>query len=192
MQIPNTLKDLVFEVPILLSPKQCNEMIGKAEHCGFETASIQSETGTEVRPDIRNNDRLFMDNPELGKLLWTRLRARFSSPFRGASAIGLNTRFRIYRYRPGQFFDWHQDGTYRPDETQESRFTLLIYLNDDFARGGTSFADVFSPHVFGDFTIAPETGKALVFHHPLSHRGEPVKAGQKYVLRSDVMFSLPV
>lgn len=191
MQIPDTLKDLVFEVQDLLSPAQCNAMISKAERHGFDAASIRSEVGTEIRADIRNNDRLFMDDPELAEALWTRLYARFSRPFKDASAIGLNTRFRIYRYRPGQFFDWHQDGTFRPDENQESRFTLLIYLNDNFAGGGTSFADVFSPHVFRDFTIAPKTGKALVFHHPLSHRGEAVQVGQKYVLRSDVMFSLP-
>jgi hypothetical protein len=33
---------------------------------------------------------------------------------------------------------------------------------------------------------------ALLFHHPISHRGDPVIAGRKYVLRTDVMYARPM
>ncbi|WP_315705976.1 MULTISPECIES: hypothetical protein [unclassified Bradyrhizobium] len=36
--------------------------------------------------------------------------------------------------------------------------------------------------------ITPEQGMALLFHHPIMHRGDPVTRGRKYVLRSDVMY----
>jgi hypothetical protein len=29
---------------------------------------------------------------------------------------------------------------------------------------------------------------ALLFHHPILHRGDPVAVGRKYVLRTDVMY----
>ena len=88
----------------------------------------------------------------------------------------------------GRFFDWHQDGEYSRPDGAVSKFTFMIYLNDVTDGGGTTFADVFSPHVFGDFTIKPAVGKALMFQHRLSHRGDPISSGEKYVLRSDVMF----
>lgn len=112
----------------------------------------------------------------------------FPNTFKGHRAIGLNERFRIYRYRPNQFFDWHQDGEFRTPSGLRSLFTMLIYLSEDCVGGGTSFADVFSPFVFDDFTIDPREGKALFFHHPLSHRGDQIVSGEKFVLRTDVMF----
>jgi hypothetical protein len=36
--------------------------------------------------------------------------------------------------------------------------------------------------------ITPVKGMALLFHHPVLHRGDAVTAGRKYVLRTDVMY----
>jgi hypothetical protein len=30
---------------------------------------------------------------------------------------------------------------------------------------------------------------ALLFHHPIAHKGEPVRRGWNYVLRTDIMFA---
>ena len=35
--------------------------------------------------------------------------------------------------------------------------------------------------------VKPRQGMALIFAHPLLHKGEPVVSGRKYVLRTDVM-----
>ena len=188
MTIPSCLKDLVLELPRFLDAEFCARMIHHAESMGFDPATITTEDGSSVVPDIRNNGRVILDDAGLANDLWTRLRRTFAKPFKGQTAIGLNERLRLYRYSPGQFFDWHQDGEYRRSPTVVSRFTMLVYLNDAFEGGGTTFSDVFSPQVFPDFTIRPETGKALLFHHPLSHEGDPVQHGQKHVLRTDVMF----
>lgn len=189
MTIPHDLRGFVFEKDAFESPAFCRDLITRAHDMGFQAAPITSETGTGVMPDIRNNDRVIFDDPDLASALWKKARALFSEPFKGNRAMRLNDRFRAYRYRPGQFFDWHQDGTYADTDGQRSVFTMMLYLNDGYEGGGTSFADVFSPHVFRDFTIAPRLGKALFFHHPLSHRGDPVVRGAKYVLRTDVMFA---
>ncbi|MCR9058127.1 2OG-Fe(II) oxygenase [Roseibium album] len=188
MPIPSVLEHLVFEISEFADAGFCNRVIDRANDLGFQPATITSESGTSVTPEIRNNDRVIFDDVEFANELWIRVSPNFRHPFKGWTAIGINERFRVYRYVPGQFFDWHQDGEYIRPDGAVSKFTLMIYLNDGADGGGTSFADVFSPHVFADFTIEPATGKALIFHHPLSHRGDPINSGEKYVLRSDVMF----
>lgn len=188
MSIPEVLYDRVFEAAEFVSADFCKQMIAEAHELGFKKATISTERGVEAVPGIRNNDRVIFDDPELAKTLWLKAKPAFSAPFKGAVAIGLNERFRLYCYHPGQFFDWHQDGEYRSPGGAVSRFTMMVYLNEEFEGGSTSFADVFSPFHFADFTIRPATGKALFFHHPLSHRGDPVLSGVKYALRTDVMF----
>jgi hypothetical protein len=42
---------------------------------------------------------------------------------------------------------------------------------------------------FENVSVAPAPGLALVFDHYLMHEGAPVIEGQKYVLRTDVMYS---
>jgi len=61
--------------------------------------------------------------------------------FKGRVASGLNERLRFYRYDPGQKFDWHQDGYYERENGERSQFTFMVYLNDGFGGGGTSFVD---------------------------------------------------
>jgi hypothetical protein len=188
MTIPSVLEHLVFEISEFADIAFCNRVIDRATNLGFEPATITTENGTSVTPDIRNNDRVIFDDVDFAEELWIQVSRNFLKPFKGLTAVGINERFRVYRYVPGQFFDWHQDGEYSRSDGSVSKFTLMIYLNDGTDGGGTSFADVFSPHVFADFTIKPAMGKALIFHHPLSHRGDPINSGEKYVLRSDVMF----
>jgi hypothetical protein len=59
-------------------------------------------------------------------------------------------------------------------------------LSDD---GSTSFTiNPSSSSNGGMLRVTPKTGMALLFHHPILHRGDPVIAGRKYVLRTDVMY----
>ena len=71
---------------------------------------------------------------------------------------------------------------------ERSQFTFMVYLNDGFGGGGTSFADP-RRRLFDAFTVVPKKGSALFFYHHLDHRGDEVTSGRKYVLRSDVMYS---
>ncbi len=57
----------------------------------------------------------------------------------------------------------------------------MIYLNAG-ARGGETR--------FENCSITPAPGLALIFDHYLMHEGARVVEGQKYVLRSDVMYGL--
>lgn len=57
----------------------------------------------------------------------------------------------------------------------------MIYLNDDFEGGETTFPGLW---------IAPKQGTALIFMHHLYHSGREVTKGIKYVLITDVMYRL--
>ena len=92
---------------------------------------------------------------------------------------GLNERLRVYRYGAGQYFRKHRDGCFQRSLEERSFLTLMLYLNDDFVGGET---------VFEGAVVRPRTGSALWFFHPLLHEGREVRAGQKYALRTDVMY----
>lgn len=55
----------------------------------------------------------------------------------------------------------------------------MIYLNEDFVGGETSFDEL---------NIVPKTGMAFCFIHEQKYVGNPVSQGFKYVLRSDIMY----
>jgi hypothetical protein len=120
-----------------------------------------------------------VDTPARAHELWSRLSAHMPPVLEGRRATGLNERLRFYRYGPGQQFAPHTDGCHRRPNGDESLLTLMIYLNGGARGGATRFENA---------VITPEAGLALVFDHYLVHEGAPVVEGQKYVLRSDVMY----
>ncbi|NUP06503.1 MAG: oxidoreductase, 2OG-Fe(II) oxygenase [Polyangiaceae bacterium] len=170
----------LFTIDNFLSKSECAHLVELAEQRSFEPAPITTSRGFEMMPDVRNNTRVMIDDAPRAASLWSRL-----SPFiraeRVGLPVGLNERFRFYRYRPGQCFRWHYDGRFRRDEMEESALTFMVYLNEDFEGGATEFD-------LPARSVVPHTGTALIFEHRLRHQGAPVVSGTKYVLRSDVMF----
>ena len=169
----------VYVVPDLLTPEECREFIVLTEAQGYAAAPITTVSGFAMRPDIRNNTRVIVDDVERAEILWQRSRDEIPSFFRGRQAIGLNERFRFYRYDPGERFAPHRDGAYRRDNGEMSLLTFLVYLNAGFAGGET---------VVEGLSITPKLGMSLIFEHQLLHEGAAVTSGRKYVLRSDVMY----
>ncbi len=168
-----------FTIHGVLSDDECEALVREAEAIGFTDAPITTAIGFVMRPDIRNNTRVILDDRPRAQRLWERVAPRIPTVHRHATVVGLNERFRFYRYREGQYFEWHRDGAFRRNAEESSMLTLLVYLNDDYLGGHTEF---------GDFQAAePRRGMVLVFEHGLRHRGAPVLRGTKYVLRTDVM-----
>lgn len=172
-----------------LTKEECRAFIALGETAAFEAAPIYSTKGPQMRTDIRDNGRVIIDDPSAADQLWDKLSPLIEAPLRGRwMPLGLNERIRLYRYEPGQQFDWHVDGTYVPDEGSESVLTFMVYLNDGFTGGETIFGTQDGPEYHETMVIEPEEGTALLFFHRVLHRGAPVKKGLKYVLRTDVMF----
>jgi hypothetical protein len=173
------ITDEIFTVADFSSAAECDEYIRVAEGVGFTDAPINTTFGQQVRRDVRNNTRVMIDDVALAHELWSRAAVFVPGVLGRWHAIGVNERLRFYRYDVGQQFDWHHDGAFERPNGERSRLTFMIYLNDDFAGGETSFND----HV-----VVPRKGLSLFFAHQLRHKGQPVIKGRKYVLRTDVMY----
>ncbi|MBL8670591.1 MAG: 2OG-Fe(II) oxygenase [Alphaproteobacteria bacterium] len=174
-----------------LSAAECDAYIGLSEGIGFADAPVNTARGMVMMKELRNNERVMLDDAARAASLWERLRPAIPVRFKKRwQPVGLNERLRFYRYDPGQQFDWHHDGYFGRDSGERSFFTFMVYLNDGFDGGETAFAHALHGGE-GDrgFRVRPQAGRALMFHHPILHKGEPVLRGRKYVLRTDVMYA---
>merc|ERR1711997_560559 len=129
--------------------------------------------------------------------------------------MGLNEYVKFYRYDEGNYFKIHRDGAYSRNDVsyrdpknpekpinlkerqgEQSFITFIVYLNEGFEGGETTFhaGSVYSSEtgklVAPDpVNCVPETGKALIFQHDILHEGAKLVSGQKYAFRMDVMYS---
>jgi len=178
--------DAIFVLHDFLTPEECAAFIRVSEQSGYDDAPITTAAGFLMRKDIRNNDRLMVDDPELAQKLFERAKPGLVEKWFQWHLLGFNERWRYYRYKPGQRFAPHTDGSYFRPNGDVSQFTFMIYLNDDFEGGQTAFE---LPLAKSRLMVQPERGKALVFYHRQVHEGCPVESGCKYVLRTDIMYT---
>lgn len=181
--------DKVFVIYDFLSGEECAALIQRSEDLLYEPGLVAEV----VIEEVRNNERVLVDDPSLAQDLFRRAEPLLPAVIEGKSLVGFNERWRFYRYRPGQTFKPHRDGSYLRMETwEESQITFMIYLNDGMTGGETRFfADVeqvIQQHPY--LSVQPKEGMALVFLHPIWHEGAVVHSGQKYVLRTDAMYKV--
>src|SRR5262249_12381730 len=120
--------------PDVLTPDECQDHIALTEARGYEPAPITTASGFKMRPDVRSNSRVIIDDVERADALWQRVQAELPIYFQGRQVIGLNERFRFYRYDPGERFAPHRDGSFRRPNGEESVFTFMIYLTAEGKR----------------------------------------------------------
>lgn len=196
----------------VLSPQECKSIIAAAERTTFVPDAPVRSDGEEASILAHNFywvvDTAFHDN------LWARVSAHVPTHVGGRKVRGLNRRFRVYRYVPGAEYRCHIDGAWPPSgitpddgyvydaspagAKQSSLFTFLIYLNDEFEAGETTF---FVPGVrdgvMNAYPVKPVMGAVAVFPHgeakgALLHEGTGVRKGAKYVIRTDVEYDVDV
>jgi hypothetical protein len=170
----------VFVVEDFLLKEECDSYISKSESMTYEDAAIQTKDGPRIYRDVRNNSRIIVDDIDLADFIFARAREFLPDIYCDEwKLVGLNERFRFYKYGPGEYFKWHKDGFYCRSDDEISQLTLMMYLNDGYVGGATEFKwDV----------IQPKCGMALVFPHLMMHQGSTIESGTKYVLRTDVMY----
>jgi prolyl 4-hydroxylase len=177
----------VFVIRDFLSQAECLGLIRRSESLAWEAGTVAGA----VVGEVRNNDRVLFDDAPLAGDLFCRARPFLPGEIDDLALVGLNERWRFYRYRPGQTFKPHRDGMYRRmDRWEESRLTFMVYLNDPEAGGQTRFfggmEEAFRRQPY--LSVPPRAGTALVFTHRIWHEGAVVESGEKYVLRTDVMY----
>jgi predicted 2-oxoglutarate/Fe(II)-dependent dioxygenase YbiX len=176
-------------VPGLFSPAECRELLAPAQPQFGSSAGLYPTY-------YRNNDRYVVDDAALAAQLLARAAPYLPAQLPATDAagpwalLGVNPRLRFCRYQPGQYFHRHLDGVHHAAPAVESRLTFMVYLNDaaDFVGGRTLFfRDQTSPEVWAAYE--PRLGDLIVFDHQLWHEGEELQAGEKYVLRSDLLYA---
>lgn len=178
-----TYHEHIFVIENFLSTEECIDLIRLSEEIGFEEAKVQvGNNKQEILKGVRNNERILYNDPELAAKLFNRAKDFLPDGTDLYELCGLNELFRFYKYNPGQRFKMHRDGSFVRNDKEESFYTFMIYLNDDFEGGETEFQSI--------CTIKPKAGDLLLFLHPIRHEGKTVTKGLKYALRSDVMYKL--
>lgn len=108
-----------------------------------------------------------------------RVRPHLPAELCGGAAAGINARWRLYRYSPNVVYRPHVDGawpgsgldaqgTYQYDHYKDrwSRLTFVLYLNDDFTGGSTTFYTPSNEVGLLDAQgVVPRTGMVLCFPH---------------------------
>ncbi|KAJ5698690.1 oxidoreductase [Penicillium macrosclerotiorum] len=94
----------------------------------------------------------------------------------------INPMISFFEFTKGQYFTMHPEMPDQRDEGDISRFTILVYLNENFQGGREEF------ETLGEIG-APKTGAALIYEQykkEISHN--IVKTGTKYVMRLELEY----
>ena len=90
---------LIMTVDGVFSPQQCQEFIDFSHQFDYEVApiTINSKEGqTELRIDIRNNQRVIYDDVAFAERIYTQVKAFLPEDLFEWRVDGLNERFRFY------------------------------------------------------------------------------------------------
>ncbi|MDO6445423.1 2OG-Fe(II) oxygenase [Colwellia sp. 1_MG-2023] len=184
-----------------------------------ESLQYQADAAVSLPRNVRHNDNVtWVVDEETDQIIWDRVGTLINSNtkiFNDKSAVGINARFRFYRYKDGDYFDFHTDGSWPGsrvvNETlihnhylnQWSQMTFLILLSENFEGGATQFltdnnsspAPTRKLHDAKVNSVRMSAGSVLCFphgNHPLHclHASEQVTKGVKYIIRTDVLFEL--
>jgi hypothetical protein len=170
------LKD-VMVVPELFSKEECDEMI------------IQYNKSSKKERLMARN-RLIFHSIKLATWLWKRIGPIYKfdciTDEYGDEwqAYGLNERFRLVKYDKNDSFNVHEDGYYEESHDKRSFATVMIYLNnvDNELGGSTNFID-------HSIKLQPREGLGIIFLvDGIMHEGSTLKGGNKYILRTDIMY----
>jgi len=165
----------------------------------------------------RVNDRYQLNDPYFARALWEQTglkevvlsgiidgeeplsKQKQAKLWGGNTVLGLSDNIRIYRYSTGQYFDKHFDDSNDVEfldieaKTKikgRTTWTLLIYLSSK-QTGCEGGETVFYPVGNTEGIVVDlQVGLALLHRHGeecLQHEGRKVDAGEKWVIRSDLV-----
>ena len=184
----------IYTIPKLISPAECEALIELGENIGFQASGLAiGQDLFRVKEKTRNNLRVMFEDCRMANILWSRMQQLVDAKYDNRVAYGLNWRFRLYKYEIGGIFAPHVDEQMDlPGEGDLStRFTFMIYLNDNLQGGETTFFErrrKGQKQLTISKVIRPKTGMGLAFDHLLFHEGSVVTKGVKYALRTDIVY----
>ena len=197
-----------FQLLDVLGDAECAQLVAISDALGYH-----DDAPVSLPHHVRHNTNVnWVVDESIDGPIWERCRPLIPERVAGAPALGLNARFRFYRYREGDFFRPHTDGAWPGSRVRNGRLvhdaygdrisqmTMLLFLSDGYTGGRTLFYVREPGGTSGGGAeavgVATPKGAALCFPHGLHplhclHAGEPVSSGTKYIIRTDVLFGLP-
>ena len=203
-----------FQLFNVLSKDECQRFIEISEQLEF-----LPDAAVSLPRSVRHNDSLtWIVDPETDGTIWQRIAHLMDDTqgiFNGDKALGINARFRFYRYGQDDYFKPHSDGSWPgsriidnklianayPDRF--SQMTFLMLLSEDFEGGETRFLvnadDATKPAKAGDAVahvdVRTPAGSVLCFPHGLHplhciHSSVAITQGVKYIIRTDVLLEV--
>lgn len=168
----------IMRARALLNREECQHIANAAGDLLAPAMVADPRTGRLTPHPIRTSDAAVL-SPLREDPVIRAINLRIASV--SATHVDQGEALTILRYRPTQQFRLHSDAL---SNVRNQRIkTVLIYLNDGFSGGATTFP----AH---SLTIAPRAGDAIIFHNsdaagrPLAHArhaGEPVIQGTKWL-----------
>ena len=160
-----------------LSPDECTTVIRLAKSKGMARSTVLDES----RPvnSVRTSRGVFLSTEEpIVKRIFARASKILDIPVDNFEQL------QVVNYKPGQLYKAHHDSCFKCDSGKDLLriATLLVYLNDDFEGGHTSF-----PH--HGVSVKPVRGEAVMFWNMSDdqelldeslHEAEPVTKGEKW------------
>ncbi len=187
-----------FHLLNVLDGPSCDALVKLGEELGYH-----EDAPVSLPRSIRHNNNFnWVVDESIDGPIWERCKGFFeTSTFSGLKPLGLNARFRFYRYGPGDFFDFHTDGAWPGSRVIDgelvndaygdriSEMTFLIFLSDGYVGGRTLFRTDHETTA----AVATPKGAVLCFPHGMHpmhcvHSGEEIVSGYKYVIRTDVLY----
>ncbi|EPJ44762.1 MAG: hypothetical protein OFPII_32390 [Osedax symbiont Rs1] len=203
-----------FQLLNVFAKDECDRLITLSESMGY-----LADAAVSLPRDVRHNDSLtWVVDSQTDSIIWDRIKHLMVDDqgiFHGKLSLGLNARFRFYRYQKEDYFKPHSDGSWPGSRVindqlvadaygdRFSQMTFLILLTEDFEGGATRFLvnadDSSQPARRGnnvkEIDIRTPAGSVLCFPHGMHslqciHSSEPIYQGVKYIIRTDVLFEL--
>lgn len=176
----------VFVIDNFFNDQECTEFIQRINEDELKENRMFSHTC-----DFYNNKQI--DN-DVAQFLWNRIMQYFPRKYtdlKGIQWLAIKPSHFVAttHYKKSQHFGLHTDtGIIDKDDSHvRSKFTTLIYLNDNYENGQTCFFDDNFKHTV---TIQPKKGRILIFDIDLWHLAEPIANGEKYWIGVELMFRL--
>lgn len=206
-EVPGT-----FQLMNVLSDAEADGLVELAEQMGFHP-----DAPVSLPHDVRHNDNLnWVVSEAIDGLFWERTGHLLTDSVGKQVAVGINARFRFYRYGLGDYFAPHTDGAWPGSRVVDgvlvadaygdrySQYSYLVFLNDGYEGGTTQFlvssSDPGKPARDQDdvnlVSVRTPKGAVLCFPHGSHpqhcvHASEEITSGTKYIIRTDVLYGEP-
>jgi len=144
----------------IFTDNECISFINKYEK--YLDEEYELANGQYSRYDFRDN--------QLANDIFIKLK-----PFLENNIVQVNNKFYISKYHPNScFICEHADGNVS-NNNLISKYTFIIYVNDNFDEGETVF-------VKDNIAVKPVGGNVLILSQYIIHKAVPPKNGYKYIL----------